>query len=174
MRVFGIPEYDAGVLTAERELADYFEQVVKIFPNAKAVSNWMMTEFMRSLKGSETGIKSAPVQPSDLADLLSMMEKGIISGKIGKTVFEEMWTTGTPPNQIVRERGLVQVSDITELTDIISKILSNNPVEVSRYLGGKTQLMAFFVGQVMKATKGKANPQIVNEILAVELEKLRN
>ncbi len=88
VRVFGIPEYDAGVLTAERELADYFEQVVKIFPNAKAVSNWMMTEFMRSLKGSETGIKSAPVQPSDLADLLSMMEKGIISGKIGKTVLK--------------------------------------------------------------------------------------
>ncbi len=126
------------------------------------------------MKGSETGIKSAPVQPSDLADLLSMMEKGIISGKIGKTVFEEMWMTGTPPDQIVRKRGLVQVSDITELTDLIAKILSDNPVEVSRYLGGKTQLMAFFVGQAMKATKGKANPQIVNEILAVELEKLRN
>ena len=174
VRDFGIPEYDAGVLTAERSLAEFFEKAVEIFPNPKSVSNWMMTEFMRFLKGSGTAIALAPVQPSDLAGLLSMMEKGAISGKIGKIVFEEMWKTGKDSNQIVRERGLIQVSDVTEITDIIRKILSDNPGEVTRYLNGKTQLIAFFVGQTMKATRGRANPQIVNEILTDELEKLRN
>jgi len=129
---------------------------------------------MRFLKGSGTAIALAPVQPSDLAGLLSMMEKGAISGKIGKIVFEEMWKTGKDSNQIVRERGLIQVSDVTEITDIIRKILSDNPGEVTRYLNGKTQLISFFVGQTMKATRGRANPQIVNEILTDELEKLRN
>ncbi len=174
VRDFGIPEYDAGVLTADRSLAEYFEKAVEIFPNPKSVSNWMMTEFMRFLKGSGTSIALAPVQPSDLAGLLSMMEKGAISGKIGKIVFEEMWKTGKDSNQIVRERGLIQVSDVTEITDMIRKILSDNPGEVSRYLNGKTQLIAFFVGQTMKATSGRANPQIVNGILTDELEKLRN
>jgi len=174
VRDFGIPEYDAGVLTAERSLAEYFEKTVEIFPNPKSVSNWMMTEFMRFLKASDTAIALAPVQPSDLAGLLSMMEKGSISGKIGKVVFEEMWKTGKDSNQIVRERGLIQVSDVTEITDMIRKILLDNPGEVTRYLNGKTQLIAFFVGQTMKATRGRANPQIVNEILADELEKLRN
>ncbi|MFH0959757.1 MAG: Asp-tRNA(Asn)/Glu-tRNA(Gln) amidotransferase subunit GatB [Pseudomonadota bacterium] len=171
---FGIPEYDAGVLTAERSLAEYFEQVVGIFPKPKLVSNWMMTEFMRFLKGFENGTISSPVKPSELAGLLSIIDEGAISGKIGKTVFEEMWNTGKNPSQIVKEKGLDQVSDVTELTDMVRKTLSDNPEEVSRYLGGKIQLMAFFVGQTMKATRGKANPQMVNEILAVELDKLRN
>jgi len=173
VRDFGIPEYDAGVLTAERSLAEFFEKTVKIFPNPKSVSNWMMTEFMRFLKGSGTSIAYAPVQPSELGGLLSMMEKGAISGKIGKVVFEEMWKTGKDSNQIVEERGLIQVSDVTEITDMIRIILLDNPREVTRYLNGKTQLIAFFVGQTMKATRGRANPQIVNEILTDELEKLR-
>ena len=174
VRDFGIPEYDAGVLTAERSLAEFFEKTVKIFPNPKSVSNWMMTEFMRFLKGSGTSIAYAPVQPSELGGLLSMMEKGAISGKIGKVVFEEMWKTGKDSNQIVEERGLIQVSDVTEITDMIRIILLDNPREVTRYLNGKTQLIAFFVGQTMKATRGRANPQIVNEILTDELEKMRN
>lgn len=174
VRDFGIPEYDAGVLTAERSLAQYFEETVAIFPNPKSVSNWMMTEFMRVLKGQDAGVASAPVDPSNLAQLLKMIEDGTISGKIGKTVFEEMWSSGKGADEIVKEKGLVQVSDVSELTDIIRKILDENTSQVARYLGGKSQLLAFFVGQTMKATRGKANPQLVNEILSVELEKLRN
>ena len=174
VRDFGIPEYDAGVLTSERRLAEYFEQTVAVFPNPKSVSNWMMTEFMRLLKGTDSGMSFSSVKPSDLANLLSMMEKGTISGKIGKTVFEEMWVSGKNPEQIVVEQGLAQVSDAAELTNIIKRILDGNPNEVSRYLAGKPQLLAFFVGQVMKVTRGKANPQIVNEILIVELDKLKN
>ena len=171
---FGIPEYDAGVLTSERSLAQYFEDTVSIFPNPKSVSNWMMTEFMRLLKGQESSVASSPVRPKDLAGLLKMIEDGTISGKIGKTVFEEMWISGKSPAQIVKDKGLIQVSDVSELTGIIVKILKDNPKEVSRYLEGKTQLMGFFVGQTMKATRGKANPQLVNEILTSELEKLRD
>lgn len=174
VRDFGIPEYDAGVLTSERSLAQYFEDTVAIFPNPKSVSNWMMTEFMRALKGQDAGVVSAPVDPENLGQLLKMIEDGIISGKIGKTVFEEMWSSGRGADQIVKEKGLVQVSDVSELTDIIRTILDENPNQVARYLGGKNQLLAFFVGQTMKATRGKANPQLVNEILLVELEKFRN
>ena len=133
----------------------------------------MMTEFMRVLKGQDSSVASAPVQPKDLASLLKMIEDGTISGKIGKTVFEEMWVSGKRPDQIVKDKGLIQVSDVSELSGIIVKILKDNPKEVSRYLEGKTQLMGFFVGQTMKATRGKANPQLVNEILTSELEKFR-
>ncbi len=171
---FGIPEYDAGVLTSERSLAQYFEDTVSFFPNPKSVSNWMMTEFMRLLKGQDSSVTSVPIQPKDLAGLLKMIEDGTISGKIGKTVFEEMWVSGKRPDQIVKDKGLIQVSDVSELSGIIVKILQDNPKEVSRYLEGKTQLMGFFVGQTMKATRGKANPQLVNEILTSELEKLRD
>ncbi|MDA8406019.1 MAG: Asp-tRNA(Asn)/Glu-tRNA(Gln) amidotransferase subunit GatB [Deltaproteobacteria bacterium] len=172
VRDLGIPEYDAGVLTAERSLAQFFEDTVTIFPNPKSVSNWIMTEFMRAAKGQDPGTISSPVTPANLAKLLSMIEDGTISGKIGKTVFDEMWVSGKSPDQIVREKGLMQVSDISELTDVIKKILTENPGEVSRYLAGKTQLLAFFVGQTMRATRGKANPQVVNEILLAELNKL--
>ncbi|MGA8831667.1 MAG: Asp-tRNA(Asn)/Glu-tRNA(Gln) amidotransferase subunit GatB [Desulfomonilaceae bacterium] len=174
VRDLGIPEYDAGVLTAERPLAQFFEDTVAIFPNPKSVSNWIMTEFMRAAKGQDPGIISSPVTPSDLAKLLSMIEEGTISGKIGKAVFEEMWVSGKTPDQIVREKGLLQVSDVSELSDVIKKILTENPGEVSRYLAGKTQLLAFFVGQAMKATRGKANPQVVNEILVAELNRLKD
>ncbi len=131
---FGIPEYDAGVLTSERSLAQYFEDTVSFFPNPKSVSNWMMTEFMRVLKGQDSSVTSAPVQPKDLASLLKMIEDGTISGKIGKTVFEEMWVSGKRPDQIVKDKGLIQVSDVSELSGIIVKILKDNPNEVSRYL----------------------------------------
>lgn len=171
VRDLGIPSYDAGVLTADRDLAAYFEGTVEIFPNPKAVSNWIMTEMMRKLKGEENGIAECPVSPQQLADLLKLIDDGTISGKIAKTVFEEMFTTGQGPDAIIKEKGLVQVSDAGELLSIVNEILDKNPGEVSKYLGGKGQLMGFFVGQVMKATKGKANPAMVNQLLTEELKK---
>lgn len=173
VREFGIPAYDAGVLTASRELAAYFEETVEQFPNPKSVSNWIMTELMRQLKGEEDGIASCPVTPSQLADLLKLIDDGTVSGKIAKTVFEEMYARGADASVIIKEKGLVQVSDTGELQGVIETVLDANPDEVAKYLAGKKKLMGFFVGQVMKATKGKANPKKVNEILADELERRR-
>ncbi len=172
IREFGIPSYDAGVLTASRDMAEYFEAVVKSFTNPKSVSNWIMTEFMRALKADEKPIIEVLVKPEQLAALLKMIDDGKISGKIAKTVFDEMWATGLSPDKIVQEKGLLQVSDTSELESIITGILNDNPKEVEKYLAGKTQVMGFFVGQVMKASRGKANPGMVNEILARELSKL--
>jgi aspartyl-tRNA(Asn)/glutamyl-tRNA(Gln) amidotransferase subunit B len=168
---FGIPAYDAGVLTAEPDLAAYFEETVRLFSEPKAVSNWIMTELMRELKGEETGISSCPVTPKQLADLLRSVKDGTISGKIAKTVFEEMYATGKDPAAIIEEKGLVQISDSEHLAELVRKALDDNPKEVEKLLAGKKKLMGFFVGQVMKATKGKANPKLVNEILSAEVAK---
>ena len=170
IKQFSIPFYDAGVLTASRDMAAYFEETVRLCPNPKIVSNWIMTELMRELKGEESGISRCPVSPKDLADLLNLINDGTISGKIAKTVFEEMFATGRAARTIIEEKGLLQVSDTTELTDVIRKILDDNPGEVAKFLAGKTKVMGFFVGQVMKATKGKGNPAVVNRILAEELK----
>jgi aspartyl-tRNA(Asn)/glutamyl-tRNA(Gln) amidotransferase subunit B len=171
---FEIPVYDAGVLTASRDLAEYFEETVRLCPNPKLVSNWIMTELMRELKGEDTGIASCPVTPQHLADLLKTIESGTISGKIAKTVFEKMYATGKSPEVIIKEKGLVQVSDTDELALIVRKVLDESPSEVEKYLGGKTKLMGFFVGQAMKATKGKANPAVLNQVLGEELERRRS
>jgi len=171
MREFGIPAYDASVLTASRELAAYFERTVELFPNPKTISNWIMTELMRQLKSGDRTVECCPVPPEHLAGLLRLMEDGTISGKIAKAVFEEMYATGKEAGLIIKEKGLVQVSDQGELAEIIRKVLEDNPTEVAKYFSGKTQLIGFFVGQVMKATRGKANPEIVNRILAEELKK---
>jgi aspartyl-tRNA(Asn)/glutamyl-tRNA(Gln) amidotransferase subunit B len=167
----GIPVYDAGVLTASRQLADYFERTVELFQNPKAVSNWIMTELMRELKGEEADITCCPVSPEQLADLLKLIDNGTISGKIAKTVFEEMFSTGRAPEEIIKEKGLVQVSDTDELIEICRKVLDDNAGEVTKYLSGKTKIFGFFVGQVMKMTKGKANPNVVNQLLTDELQK---
>ncbi len=169
IKQFGIPPYDAGVLTASRAMAAYFENTVSLFPNPKMVSNWIMTELMRELKGEESRISSCPVSYKQMADLLKLIDDGTISGKIAKTVFEEMYATGRDARAIIEEKGLVQVSDTAELTAIIRKILDDNPGELAKFLAGKTKVMGFFVGQVMKATKGKANPAVVNQILTEEL-----
>lgn len=167
----GIPEYDAGVLTASRQLADYFERTVELFPNPKGVSNWIMTELMRQLKGEDADITCCPVSAAQLADLLKLVDDGTISGKIAKTVFEEMFTSGRSAEEIIKEKGLVQVSDTEELTAVCRKVLDDNAGEVAKYLSGKTKIFGFFVGQVMKMTKGKANPGLVNQILTEELQK---
>ncbi|MGD9818728.1 MAG: Asp-tRNA(Asn)/Glu-tRNA(Gln) amidotransferase subunit GatB [Desulfomonilaceae bacterium] len=169
---FGIPNYDAGVLTASRELAEYFEDVVREFNNPKSVSNWIMTEFMRAMKADDRPISSILVKPGQLSSLLKMIDDGRISGKIAKSVFDAMWETGKSPESIVQEKGLLQVSDSSELESLITKVLEGNPSEVGKYLSGKTQLMGFFVGQVMKASKGKANPGMVNEILTKKLAEI--
>ncbi|BBO76402.1 aspartyl/glutamyl-tRNA(Asn/Gln) amidotransferase subunit B [Desulfosarcina widdelii] len=166
---FDLPPADARVLTASRELADYFEACLAHFDRPKPVANWIMAELLGLLNAKGLDITESPVSPESLAGLLVLVEKDVISGKIAKTVFEAMAETGKPAKVIVEEKGLVQVSDSSAIDPIVDKILSDNPDEVERYRGGQKKLMGFFVGQVMKATRGKANPKVVNEILGKKL-----
>ncbi len=167
---YGLPAMDADVLTANRELADFFEDCVRIFPQPKAVSNWVMGPLLGLLNARNLGIEASPVSAEHLADLLTLVDEGTISGKIAKTVFDKMADTGKPPKKIVEEKGLVQVSDAGALEAEVDAVLAANPDEVAAYKGGKKKLMGFFVGQVMKATRGKANPRLVNEILGKKLD----
>jgi aspartyl-tRNA(Asn)/glutamyl-tRNA(Gln) amidotransferase subunit B len=162
---YDLPSYDAEVLTTGKDLADYFEACVKKFSQPKQVSNWVMGPLLGVLKAQEKEIGESPVSSDRLAELLQLIVSGTISGKIAKTVFEEMVKTGKSPKEIVEKKGLVQVTDTGAIEEIVKNILSQLPDEVEAYKGGKKKLLGFFVGQVMKETKGKANPQIVNEIL---------
>jgi aspartyl-tRNA(Asn)/glutamyl-tRNA(Gln) amidotransferase subunit B len=171
IKAYGLPSYDSQVLTSSRALADYFEACVKHFPKPKTVSNWVMGSILATLKAENKTIEQSPVSPERLAELLRLIDSGVISGKIAKTVFDEMVSSGKTPETVVREKGLVQLTDTDAISEIIHQVLREHEKEVSDYRGGKTKLFGFFVGQVMKATKGKANPKIVNEILKTMLEE---
>ena len=170
MHQYGLPASDAVVLTSSRELADFFEDCVKAFPDPKQVSNWVMGSLLGYLKAEGLTISRSPISSAHLGQLLELADSGVISGKIAKTVFEETAKSGRPPKEIVKEKGLIQVSDVSAIEAVVSKVLENCPKEVENYKKGKTKLFGFFVGQVMKATKGKANPGIVNEILRKRLD----
>ncbi len=169
MSEYGLPEYDAEVLTEERAVADWFEEAVRLGGSPKAVSNWMMTELSRLLNETGREIADAPITPAHLVSLLKLIEEGTISGTIAKTVFEEVFRSGREPEVIVREKGLVQITDTGEIERLVDDVLSANPAEVERYRKGEAKLLGFFVGQVMKASKGKANPKLVNELLRRKL-----
>ncbi|MFO7153713.1 MAG: Asp-tRNA(Asn)/Glu-tRNA(Gln) amidotransferase subunit GatB [Caldicoprobacter oshimai] len=168
---FGLPEYDAGILTSSRDLADYFERCVKLYENPKTISNWLMGDFLRLVNEKNIEISDVPVTPENLVKLFKLIDSKVISGPIAKTVFEEMFDTGKDPEAIVEEKGLKQITDRDELVKVIKKVLAENPKSVEDYKNGKKKALGFLVGQTMKATKGKANPQLVNEILLEELEK---
>jgi aspartyl-tRNA(Asn)/glutamyl-tRNA(Gln) amidotransferase subunit B len=170
MADFALPVYDAEVLTASRDLADYFEACVSLGASPKAVSNWVMGEITRSLNDSGMSIDACPIRPRLLVELLRLVDGGTISGKIAKSVFDEMWRSGKEPAVIVEEQGLVQVSDSGAIEAIIDEIIAANAGQVEEYRGGKEKVFGFFVGQVMKASKGKANPAVVNELLLGKLK----
>ncbi|OGL45087.1 MAG: hypothetical protein A2149_03050 [Candidatus Schekmanbacteria bacterium RBG_16_38_11] len=170
IEAYGIPPYDAQVLTSSRELADYYEECVKLYPDAKKVSNWIMAELLRELKGDEKAIDKCPVSPKHLAGMLKLLDEGVISGKIAKTVFEEMYRTGKEAAEIVKENGLFQVTDSAEIEKIIDKVMEANPKQVQDVKAGKDKILGFLVGQVMKESKGKANPQMVNNILIKKIK----
>jgi len=169
MEQYELPAYDAQLLTSDRALADYFEDCTREFHQPKKVSNWVMGSLLGLLNAQEKTIEDSPVSAVDLARLLALVEDGIISGKIAKSVFDEMAQTGKPAQQIVEEKGLVQITDTGALTDVVLKIISSHPKEVEAYKNGKTKLLGFFVGQIMKETRGQANPKMVNEILKQKL-----
>ena len=168
---YGLPEYDAEVLTGDKALADYFEACVKAFPQPKVVSNWIMVELLRELKKEEAGLAACRITPEALARLLVLVDKGTISASQAKKVFEEMWASGKEPEAIVKEKGLEQISDTGALEAAAQAIINAHPKEVADYRAGKTKVMGFFVGQLMRQTKGQANPQMANEIFQRLLEK---
>jgi aspartyl-tRNA(Asn)/glutamyl-tRNA(Gln) amidotransferase subunit B len=171
VRQYGLPAYDADFLASNREMADYFEACVKLFPDAKPVSNWIMGALSALLNAEGKTIDASPVSSEHLAQLLGLIDEGVISGKIAKTVFEEIAKTGNSPKDIVREKGWVQVQDEEAIEAIVEKVIAQNPTEAEAYRNGKTKLVGFFVGQIMRETRGKANPKLVNEVIAQKLGK---
>ena len=171
VREYQIPEYDAVILTGSQALADFYEKTVASYPKPKVVSNWVMGDLLRDLKSENKEIEEAILRPEQLAKMLQLIDAGTISGKIAKTVFEEMYKTGADPEQIVREKGLTQVSDEAELEKVISEVIAAHPDEAEGYRAGKEKLIGFFVGQVMKRSGGKAHPGKVNELLKRKLGK---
>jgi aspartyl-tRNA(Asn)/glutamyl-tRNA(Gln) amidotransferase subunit B len=163
----GLSDYDAAILTASRELADYFEVALGAFDNAKKLANFIGTELLRDYGPERIG--ECPVKPQQLAKLMGMIEQGTISGKIAKTVFAEMLASGDDPEVVVKAKGLVQMSDEGALVALVREIIKTNPDQVQQFREGKTKVMGFFVGQLMQKTKGQANPQLANKLFAQEL-----
>ncbi len=168
---YDLPEYDAEVLTASRQIADYYETAVKDAKNPKTVSNWVMGEVLRIVKEQNISPEQCAVTPAMLNDMIGLIDTGVISGKIAKTVFEEMAKTGADPKTIVEQKGLVQITDTSFIEEEVGKVISANPEQVAQYKAGKTKLIGYFVGQVMRATKGKASPESVNRILRQKLDQ---
>ncbi len=176
MKEYELSEYDANVLTSEKELAGYFEETVKAVAGAvpaKIVANWVSSEFLRELNNREWNLSDPPIKPQDLGKLLTLIGKGTISGKIAKTVFEQMVEKGGDPEKIVASQGLTQVSDAGEIDRIVSKVLDESPQQVAQFLSGKDKVFGFFIGQIMKASGGKLNPELVNDCLKEKLNARR-
>jgi aspartyl-tRNA(Asn)/glutamyl-tRNA(Gln) amidotransferase subunit B len=165
IREHEIPPYDAGVLTSSRALADYFEEVARLSGKPKIAGNWIMGDVLRFLNEEKRDIRDCPILPGFLAEMILLIEEGAISGKMAKDVIEDMYKTGKGPKQIIEEKGLVQITDEEALKKVVGEVIEANPGQLEQYRGGKEKLFGYFVGQVMKETKGKANPALVNELL---------
>lgn len=171
---YSLPFYDAEVLTQSRDVAEYYENLIRITDDYKTASNWVMSEVLGVINEKKTDILDFPVKPEMLGKMINLINEGVISGKIAKEIFPIMIDESKDPEQIVKERNLVQISDENEIKGIIETILNNNKSQVESYLSGNEKIFGFFIGQIMKETKGKANPKIVNELLSAHLNFLKN
>jgi aspartyl-tRNA(Asn)/glutamyl-tRNA(Gln) amidotransferase subunit B len=169
MKQYGVRPYDAAVLTESRTLADYFEETVSYCDDSTAVSNWLQTEVLGVINQTGEDIGGFKVRPKMIAELLNLVRSGAISGKIAKTVFEEMTQTGKEPSVIIGEQGLAQISDDSALIPVVDKVLADNQESVAKFKAGRNNVFGFLVGQVMKATRGQANPELVNRLLKERL-----
>jgi len=170
---YTLPKYDAEVLTSSRELADYYEKVITVTNDYKSASNWVMTDILKVINEDKITVNECPVSAENLGKLIKLINDKVISGKIAKEIFPEMLRSNNDPNAIVKEKNLVQISDTGEIENVIDKILSGNQKQIEEFLSGKEKVLGFFVGQIMKEMKGKANPQIVNDLLKSKLESYR-
>ena len=169
VEAYGLSDYDARVLSATGEVADFFEEVAKACNDAKTAANWVQGDLAGALKAAELEIGESPVSAQNLAELLELLGEGTLSSKLAKDVFAKMFESGKTAGEIVEAEGLKQISDTGELESIVDELIANNTKQVEMYRGGKTGILGFFVGQVMKATKGQANPKVVNELLQKKL-----
>ncbi|BAU29833.1 aspartyl/glutamyl-tRNA(Asn/Gln) amidotransferase subunit B [Aneurinibacillus soli] len=169
---YGLPEYDAGVLTMSKDMSDFFDVTVQTGADAKVVSNWLMGETIGYLNANNLEFKEISLTPENLGALVQLIEKGTISNKIAKTVFKEMMESGKSPEKIVEEKGLVQISDEGALKQMVDEVLAANPQAIEDFKAGKEKAIGALVGQIMKASKGKANPGVVNQLLRDALAKL--
>lgn len=165
----GLPRYDAEVLTAEKEVADYFEAAVQAGGEPKKISNWVMGEVLRELNDRGAALATCKITPQELAALVKMVDDDLISGTIAKGVFKDLFEQGGDPEAYVKNKGLIQISDSSALEALVDEVLAENPAEVERFKGGEKKLTGFFVGQVMKKSRGKANPGLVNQLLAKKI-----
>jgi aspartyl-tRNA(Asn)/glutamyl-tRNA(Gln) amidotransferase subunit B len=169
----GLSSYETDLLTQGPGLSDYFEHAVREYPKPKIVANWVLNELLRELPGDDDrAIATCPIPPQNLAGLLALIDNGTISGKIAKDVFEKMYRSGETASAIVAREGLRQVADIASLAAIVDQVLSAHPKVVQDYQAGKKAALGFLVGQVMKSTQGRANPAVINTLLAEKLPKL--
>ena len=166
----GLTEYDASVITADRHLAGYFDEAAKAVKNPKILANWIISELLRELSAASMDITESPVTPGNMAELVNAVDGGTISGKIGKDVLAEMFASGKGANEIIKEQGLAQVSDAGAVEGFVDQAIAANPAQVEQYKAGNPKVLQFLVGQVMKFSKGKANPKLVSDIL---IEKLK-
>jgi aspartyl-tRNA(Asn)/glutamyl-tRNA(Gln) amidotransferase subunit B len=173
VEVYGLPSYDARVLCSRTQLADYFEEVARFSGDSKAASNWIMTEVMREVKLKEAASADFPVTAENLAALLRLVRDGTVSGKMAKEMFAEMAATGVSASDIVRSRGLSQITDVATVRRIVKEVIVENRRPVSDYVGGKARSFGFLVGQIMKKSEGRASPTIANDLLREELEKVK-
>ena len=171
MTQYGLSLYDANVLTSSKAMAEYFENCVKLMDSskAKAVSNWLLGDFSRLLNATNTEIENVKISPKHLAEMLDLVDNGTISGPAAKIVLEEMFRTGQRASEIIAEKKLSQISDVGEIREVVKQVIANNSGAVADYASGKQQALTFIIGQVMKATRGRANPGVVREIIIQEL-----
>ncbi len=172
MADYGLSAYDAETITVSRAMADYYDAAVQAGAEAKAAANWLMGDVSKHLNAANTAIEACPVSPAQLAGLIALINKGTISGKIAKTVFEGMWSSGKDAETIVKEQGLVQISDEGAIVAIVDGVIAANPQSVADFKAGKEKAIGFLVGQVMKQSKGRANPELVNKLLKERLALL--
>ena len=171
---YSLPKYDAEILTQAKSTADYYEKVAAVTEDFKSASNWIMTDVLKIINEEKIDIKDFSIPPENLGELINLIKSGTISGKIAKDIFPIMLNENKKPSVIVKEKNLVQISDSTEIEKAIEQILSKNQKQVQQFIEGEEKVFGFFVGQVMRETKGKANPQIVNKILREKLGVLKN
>lgn len=167
---YGLSDYDAGIITSSRAMAEYFDEVIGEGVDAKIAANWIMGDLSKNLNAENLTIEQSPVDAKRLGQMILLIDKGTISGKIAKTVFVEMWKSTDSPEKIVKDKGLIQITDTSAIEGIVDEVIANNPKAVEEYKAGKKKAIGALVGQIMKATKGKANPQMVNELLMKKLD----
>lgn len=171
IKEIGLPEYDAGIITSSKYLSDFFEEATKECGNAKAVSNWIMGDIIRIVKEKYLDYDSIPVTSSQIAKLVKLVDSGIISSSVARKVFDEVAETGKEPDEIVKEKGLMQISDESAIKEVVDRIVEANPQSIADYKAGKDRALGFLVGQCMKEMKGKGNPQILNKLILEILNK---